>query len=153
MWSFRFKRCYNYNVTNMYILFIFKPFGVRKMLILTMKWHNKVLRNILFDFDGSKSIYENVPYYWQRWYCFFDTTQVVQSPPPKKNSTFIEQKLSDECLSRSGWAFQASLQKRRIKINSFTVELVAARDKKILPSTASQTNTPHGLVVICMRLF
>ena len=44
MWSSRFKRCHKYNVTNMYIMFIFKPFDLREILILTMTWHHNILK-------------------------------------------------------------------------------------------------------------
>ena len=43
-------------------------------------------------------------------------------------------------------------EKGRININSFAEELTAAKDKKILPDTACQTNTAYGLIVICMSL-
>ena len=96
MWSSRFKRCHKYNVTNMYILFIFKPFDLREILILTMIWHHKVLKNILLDFGGSKSIYESVPNYWQRWYCSFDTTQndLKSSNPPHEANNVVAKALT-----------------------------------------------------------
>ena len=81
----------------MYILFIFKPFGLREILILTMIWHNQVLKNILFDFCGSKSIYENVPNnYWQRWCCSFDTTQndLKSSNPPHEANNVVAKALT-----------------------------------------------------------